>query len=204
MMRTKSKIFGVWMSSKNAYAPWKPRATPPSSTLQKPPWRPILQNHRNRPTKLKKKEEAKGGHELVGGTYNSCPHDPKCDAVRRTSTSTEAHHAEQRKRQGEVEQQRPARPRPKRRRHAQNTQPWTAATERGTSAGPGPIPERSGRRKRSGSRPGKGVTETSRIRDEEWTTLPVEILVERRLLDMSLKQLELRCTSNTVHYVLNE
>jgi len=35
-------------------------------------------------------------------------------------------------------------------------------------------------------------------------TLPVEKLVERRLLNMSLKQLELRCTNNTVHYVLNK
>ena len=35
-------------------------------------------------------------------------------------------------------------------------------------------------------------------------TLPVETLVERRLLNMSLKQLELRCRNNTVHYVLNE
>jgi hypothetical protein len=32
----------------------------------------------------------------------------------------------------------------------------------------------------------------------------METLVERRLLDMSLTQLELRCTNNTVHYVLNE
>ena len=31
----------------------------------------------------------------------------------------------------------------------------------------------------------------------------METLVERRLLDMSLMQLELRCTNNTVHYVLN-
>ena len=34
-------------------------------------------------------------------------------------------------------------------------------------------------------------------------TLPVETLVERRILGMSLEQLELRCTNNTVHYVLN-
>jgi len=32
----------------------------------------------------------------------------------------------------------------------------------------------------------------------------METLVERKLLGMSLQQLELRCTSNTVHYVLNE
>ena len=35
-------------------------------------------------------------------------------------------------------------------------------------------------------------------------TLSVETLVERRLLDMTLKQLELRCTNNTVHFVLNQ
>ena len=38
----------------------------------------------------------------------------------------------------------------------------------------------------------------------ERKTLPVETLVRRRLLSMTLKQLELRCTSNTVHFVLNE
>jgi hypothetical protein len=32
----------------------------------------------------------------------------------------------------------------------------------------------------------------------------METLVERRLLDMSLTQLELRCVNNTVHYVLNK
>ena len=96
------------------------------------------------------------------------------------------------------------RQRPKLRRRAQTARPTTTATERGASAGPAPIPERRRKRKRSGSRPGKGLTQTSRIKDEEWTTLPVETLVERRLLGMSLKQLELRCTSNTVHYVLNK
>jgi hypothetical protein len=35
-------------------------------------------------------------------------------------------------------------------------------------------------------------------------TLPVDTLVERKFLEMSLQQLELRCTSNTVHYVLNQ
>ena len=35
-------------------------------------------------------------------------------------------------------------------------------------------------------------------------TLPVDTLVERKFLGMSLQQLELRCTSNTVHYVLNQ
>ena len=35
-------------------------------------------------------------------------------------------------------------------------------------------------------------------------TLPLETLVERKILGMSLQQLELRCTSNTVHYVLNQ
>jgi hypothetical protein len=151
----------------------------------------------------KKKEEAKGGHELGGGKYSCCPHKAECDTVLRTNTSTETHHFEQRKHQCEVGQQRPTRPRPKRRRQTQTAQPWTAATERRTSAGPDPIPEKPWKRKRSGSRPGKGVTKTSRIKDEEWTALPVETLVECSLLDMSLKQLELRCTSNTVHYVLN-
>ena len=56
---------------------------------------------------------------------------------------------------------------------------------------------------RSGSRPRKGINNSSRITRHEWLTLPVETLVERRLLDMSLMQLELRCTNNTVHYVLN-
>ena len=57
--------------------------------------------------------------------------------------------------------------------------------------------------RRKSSRSGRGVTATSRITYKEWMTLPVETLVERRLLSMSLKQLELRCTNNTVHYVLN-
>ena len=35
-------------------------------------------------------------------------------------------------------------------------------------------------------------------------TLPVDTLVERKFLGMSLQQLELRCTKNTVHYVLNQ
>jgi hypothetical protein len=35
-------------------------------------------------------------------------------------------------------------------------------------------------------------------------TLPLETLVVRKFLGMSLQQLQLRCTSNTVHYVLNE
>ena len=38
----------------------------------------------------------------------------------------------------------------------------------------------------------------------ERKTLPVQMLVRRRLLSMTLKQLKLRCTSNTVHFVLNE
>ena len=35
-------------------------------------------------------------------------------------------------------------------------------------------------------------------------TLPLETLVERKFLGMSLQQLELRYTNNTVHYVLNK
>ena len=35
-------------------------------------------------------------------------------------------------------------------------------------------------------------------------TLPLETLVKRRVVGMSLEQLELRSTSNTVHYVLNQ
>jgi hypothetical protein len=38
---------------------------------------------------------------------------------------------------------------------------------------------------------------------QDWMTLPVETLVECRVVGMSLQQLELRCTSNTVHCVLN-
>ena len=60
------------------------------------------------------------------------------------------------------------------------------------------------KRPRSGSRPGQGVNSASRITYDEWKTLPVETLVRRRLLSMTLKQLELRCTSNTVHFMLNE
>ena len=60
------------------------------------------------------------------------------------------------------------------------------------------------KRPRSGSRPGQGVNNASRITYDEWKTLPVETLVRRRLLSMTLKQLELRCTSNMVHFVLNE
>ena len=59
-------------------------------------------------------------------------------------------------------------------------------------------------RARKSSRPWKGVTSLARITYEEWKSLPVETLVERRLLSLSLTQLELRCTSNTVHYVLNK
>ena len=59
------------------------------------------------------------------------------------------------------------------------------------------------KRPRSGSRPGQGVNNASRITYDEWKTLPVETLVRRRLLSMTLKQLELRCTSNTVHFVLD-
>ena len=35
-------------------------------------------------------------------------------------------------------------------------------------------------------------------------TLPLDTLVEHKFLGMSLQQLKLRCTSNTVHYVLNQ
>ena len=45
---------------------------------------------------------------------------------------------------------------------------------------------------------------SSSITYEEWKTLPVETLVRRRLLSMTLKHLEHRCTSCTVHFVLNE
>ena len=57
---------------------------------------------------------------------------------------------------------------------------------------------------RSGSRPRKGILNNARITRRNWMTLPLETLVERKFLGMSLQQLELRCTSNTVHYVLNE
>ena len=57
---------------------------------------------------------------------------------------------------------------------------------------------------RSGSRPGQGVNNAARITYDEWQTLPVETLVRRQLLSMSLKQVKFRCTSNTVHFVLNE
>ena len=60
------------------------------------------------------------------------------------------------------------------------------------------------REPRSGSRPGQGVNNASRVTHGEQKTLPVETLVRSRLLSMTLKQLELRCTSNTVHFVLNE
>ena len=49
----------------------------------------------------------------------------------------------------------------------------------------------------------EGITYSSRTTYQDWMTIPVETLVERRVLGMSLQQLELRCTSNTVHYVLN-
>ena len=60
------------------------------------------------------------------------------------------------------------------------------------------------KRPRSGPRPGQGVNNASRTTYNEWKTLPVGTLVRRRLLSMTLKQLEIRCTSNTVHFVLNE
>ena len=60
------------------------------------------------------------------------------------------------------------------------------------------------REPRSGSRPGQGVNNASRVTHGEQKTLPVETLVRSRLLSMTLKQLELRCSSNTVHFVLNE
>ena len=70
-------------------------------------------------------------------------------------------------------------------------------------AGPRQTLETQRPSRRKSSRSGRGVTATSRITYNEWMTLPVETLVERRLLSMSLRQLELRCTNNTVHYVLN-
>ena len=39
---------------------------------------------------------------------------------------------------------------------------------------------------------------------EEWATLPIEKLVQRTILNMTAKQLELRNLNNTVHYVLNQ
>jgi hypothetical protein len=59
-------------------------------------------------------------------------------------------------------------------------------------------------RRRSGSRPGKGILNNARITRRGWMTFPLETLVERKFLGMSLQQVELRCTSNIVHYVLNE
>jgi hypothetical protein len=53
-------------------------------------------------------------------------------------------------------------------------------------------------------RQGASLSFSSRITRTEWLTLPVEALVERRLLSMSLSQLERQCTNNTVHYVLNQ
>ena len=39
---------------------------------------------------------------------------------------------------------------------------------------------------------------------EEWETLPIEKLVQRTILNMTAKQLELRHLNNTIHYVLNQ
>jgi hypothetical protein len=58
-------------------------------------------------------------------------------------------------------------------------------------------------RLRTGSRPGRGVLNLSRITKQDWRTLPLETLVERRILGLSLQQLELHSTNNIVHYVLN-
>jgi hypothetical protein len=57
---------------------------------------------------------------------------------------------------------------------------------------------------KSGSRPGKGILNYARITIRDWMTLPVDTLVVRKFLGISLQRLELRCTSNTVHYVLNQ
>jgi hypothetical protein len=51
---------------------------------------------------------------------------------------------------------------------------------------------------------GKGITSNARITRRDWMTLPLDTLVERKFLGMSLQQLELRCTSNPVHYLLNQ
>ena len=43
-----------------------------------------------------------------------------------------------------------------------------------------------------------------RITCEEWAELPIEKLVQRTILNMTVRQLELRQLNNTVHYVLNQ
>ena len=53
------------------------------------------------------------------------------------------------------------------------------------------------KRPRSGSRPGQGANNAPRITNDEWKALPVEIDVSRRLLSVTLQQVELKCTSNT-------
>jgi hypothetical protein len=50
----------------------------------------------------------------------------------------------------------------------------------------------------------EGCIDRARITRRDWMTLPLETLVERKFLGMSLQQSELRCTSNTVHYVFNQ
>jgi hypothetical protein len=55
-----------------------------------------------------------------------------------------------------------------------------------------------------GPGPWKGKLNNARSTYREWMTLPLDTLVERKFLGMSLQQLELRRTSNIVHYVLNQ
>ena len=43
-----------------------------------------------------------------------------------------------------------------------------------------------------------------KITCEEWAELPIEKLVQRTILNMTVRQLELRQLNNTVHYVLNQ
>jgi hypothetical protein len=50
----------------------------------------------------------------------------------------------------------------------------------------------------------EGKNENARITRQDWMTLPLDTLVEHKFFGMSLQQSELRCTSNTVHYVLNQ
>ena len=48
------------------------------------------------------------------------------------------------------------------------------------------------------------MNDASKITNDEWKTLPVETIIGRRPLSMTLKQIELKSTSNTVHFVLND
>jgi hypothetical protein len=87
------------------------------------------------------------------------------------------------------------RPGSDRRQHSATARCKEEAERRSTS----PALESERPRRRSGSRQGKRILNNARISRRDWMTLPLDTLVERKFLGMSLQQLEFRCTLNEEH-----